>query len=522
MARTKRKHQKENPTSTEPSSKRVKTNRGDNDHGRAPLPDPPKFLGKKKTSGTPAKPLTKKQLLSDKSPFPEEQDRTIEGPLYEYLGSEDSDERLQAADVIISKLLDGDGVSESSLDRHLEKRLFRGLASSRKASRLGFSVVVTEILQQLWGEKNLCDDKYRGLTFNFVLNTLTEKTKPVGNIAGQEERDHFFGQLFGMECFLRAKVLFGDVTRWHTILDLLLKLAKKKIWLKPQCAWMIAQAVAQMDQSVAEETLQKLDEASWAKTPEAVALTVVFTERFPKIKLPSKSWRDYLSSKYLGELPAILKDSGKQETNSEEPKDSTQGQRQKQGQSNWTAQLHFVWDIILAHYVKLAAAKSGDASDQFKQFWSRVVDQGFFSKTATETQKFTGFMIFQKFLESGLSYPHIVQNLLSQNLTTCLINQAAIQDRYLHRAAIKALKAIERAAEANPGVVPVIIQFLLGKYGVYNFDQKTNSKTVDRLLHCTKPEHASEVVKTLRQLVLANDKYDLNPTPALFSPKDFC
>ncbi|KAJ4394508.1 DNA-directed DNA polymerase [Gnomoniopsis smithogilvyi] len=504
MARTKRKHQKDNPNSTEPSKKRVKTDGGDGDNERAPLPNPPKFLGKKKTSGAPSKPLTKKQLLSDKSPFPEEQDRTIEGPLYEYLGSEDSDERLQAADVIISKLLDGDGVSESSLDRHLEKRLFRGLASSRKASRLGFSVVVTEILQQLWGEKNLCDDKYRGLTFNFVLNTLTEKTKPVGNIAGQEERDHYFGQLFGIECFLRAKVLFDDVTRWHTILDLLLKLAKKKIWLKPQCAWMIAQAVAQMDQNVAEETLQKIDEAGWAKTSEAVALTVVFTERFPKIKLPSKSWRDYLSSKYLGELPAILKDSGKQETNSEEPKDQTQ--KQKQGQSNWTAQLHFVWDIILAHYVKLAAAKSGDASDHFKQFWSRVVDQGFFSKTATETQKFTGFMIFQKFLESGLSYPHIVQNLLSQNLTTCLINQAAIQDRYLHRAATKALKAIERAAEANPGVVPVIIQFLLGKHGVYNFDQKTNSKTVDKLLHCTRPEHASQVIKTLRQLVMANDK----------------
>ncbi|KAJ4424817.1 DNA-directed DNA polymerase [Gnomoniopsis sp. IMI 355080] len=504
MARTKRKHQKDNPNSTEPAKKRVKSDGGDGDNERAPLPDAPKFLGKKKTSGAPSKPLTKKQLLSDKSPFPEEQDRTIEGPLYEYLGSEDSDERLQAADVIISKLLDGDGVSESSLDRHLEKRLFRGLASSRKASRLGFSVVVTEILQQLWGEKNLCGDKYRGLTFNFVLNTLTEKTKPVGNIAGQEERDHYFGQLFGIECFLRAKVLFDDITRWHTILDLLLQLAKKKIWLKPQCAWMIAQAVAQMDQSVAEETLRRIDEAGWAKTPEAVALTVVFTEYFSNIKLPSKSWRDYLSSKYLGELPAILKDSGKQETNSEEPKDPSQ--KQKQGQSNWTAQLHFVWDIILAHYVKLAAAKSGDASDQFKQFWSRVVDQGFFSKTATETQKFTGFMIFQKFLESGLSYPHIVQNLLSQNLTTCLINQAAIQDRYLHRAATKALKAIERAAEANPVVVPVMIQVLLGKHGVYNFDQKTNSKTVDKLLHCTRPEHASQVIEILRQLVLSNDK----------------
>lgn len=495
MARTKRRFQKANPNAIEPSRKRVKT---DDVADKAEPAPTPKFEGKKKANGVPSKPLSKKQLLSDKSTFPAEQDRLIEAPLYEYLGSEDSDERLQAADVIISKLLDGDGVSESNLDRHLEKRLFRGLASNRKASRLGFSVVLTEILQQLWGEKNLCEERYRGLTFDFVLTTLTERTKPVGNIAGQEEKDHYFGQLFGIECFVRAKVLFDDVTRWHTILELLLKLSKKKIWLKPQCAWVIIQAVPQMDQSIAEETLRKVDEAGWAKTSEAVALTVVFTERFPAIKLPSKSWRDFLSSKYLGELPAILKDSGKQETNS-------QDSAQKQKQSNWTAQLHFVWDIILAHYVKLAASKSGDASEQFKHFWSRVVDQGFFSKTATEPQKFTGFMIFQKFLEGGLSYPHITQNLLSQNLTTCLINQAAQQDRYLHRAATKALKAIERAADANPEVVPVMLQFLVGKHGVYNFDQKTNSKTVDKLLHATTPAQAPEVIKTLRRLVLAPD-----------------
>lgn len=498
MARTKRKFHKENPNSIEPSKKRVKTETGDVEAESEPTPKPPKFEGKKKPNGAPSKPLSKKQLLSDKSTFPAEQDRAIEAPLYELLGSEDGDERLQAADVIISKLLDGDGVSESNLDRHLEKRLFRGLASNRKASRLGFSVVLTEILQQLWGEKDLCGERYRGLTFDFVLNTLTEKTKPVGNIAGQEEKDHYFGQLFGIECFVCAKVLFDDVTRWHTILELLLKLSKKKVWLKPQCAWVIIQAVPQMDQGIAEETLRKIDEAGWAKSSEAVALTVVFTEQFPKLKLPSKSWRDFLSSKYLGELPAILKDSGKQETNSQ---DSTQ----KQKQSNWTAQLHLVWDIILAHYIKLAVSNFGNASDQFKQFWGRVVDQGFFSKTATEPQKFTGFMIFQKFLEGGLTQPHIVHRLLSQNLTTCLINQAAKHDRYLHRAATKALKAIERAADLNPDVVPVMLQFLLGKPGVYNFDQRTNTKTVDKLLHATTPVHASEVIKTLRRLVLVAD-----------------
>lgn len=502
MPPNKRKHRKENPNAIEPSQKRVKTETS-TDADVEPAPKPVKFEGgKKKGKPAPAKPLSKKQLLSDKSLFPEQQDRNIEAPLYELLGSEDPNERLQAADVIISKLLDNDGVSESTLDRHLEKRLFRGLASSRKASRLGFSVVLTEILQQLWGEKDLCGDKYRGLTFDFVLNTLTEKTKPVGNIAGQEEKDHYFGQLFGIECFVRAKILFDDVTRWNTILALLVKLAKKKVWLKPQCAWIILQTVPQMDQQIAEETLRKLDEAGWAKTPDAVAITVVFTEKFPKIKLPSKSWRDFLSSKYLGELPAVLKDSGKQENKQEVNGDEP---AQKQKQASWTAQLHLVWDIILAHYVKLASTEPKSASDQFKQFWSRVVDQGFFSKTASEPQKFTGFMIFQKFLEGGISCPHITHNLFSQNLLTCLMNQAAKQDRYLHRAATKALKAIEQAADADRDLVPVIIQFLLGKQGAYNFDQRSNSKTVDKLLHLTRPQHAQEVIKALRHLVLKSE-----------------
>lgn len=503
MPPNKRKHRKENPNAIEPSQKRVKTGTSAADVDVEPAPKPVKFEGgKKKGKPAPAKPLTKKQLLSDKSLFPEEQDRNVEAPLYDLLGSEDPNERLQAADVIISKLLDNDGVSESSLDRHLEKRLFRGLASSRKASRLGFSVVLTEILQQLWGEKNLCGEKYRGLTFDFVLNTLTERTKPVGNIAGQEEKDHYFGQLFGIECFVRAKILFDDVTRWNTILALLIKLAKKKVWLKPQCAWIILQTVSQIDQQIAEETLRKLDEAGWAKTPDAVAITVVFTEKFPKIKLPSKSWRDYLSSKYLGELPAILKDSGKQENKQESNGDEP---AQKQKQASWTAQLHFVWDIILAHYVKVASTDPKSASDQFKQFWSRVVDQGFFSKTASEPQKFTGFMIFQKFLEAGIAYPHITHNVFSQNLLTCLMNQAAKQDRYLHRAATKALKAIEQAADADRDLVPVIIEFLLGKQGAYNFDQRSNSKTVDKLLHLTRPQHAQEVIKNLRQLVLKSE-----------------
>ena len=307
----------------------------------------------------------------DKSPFldnPTGEQRRREAFLYELLGSEDSADRINAADAIVSGLLAGDGAPPSVLQRHLDKRLFRGLASGRNASRLGFSLVITEILRQLFGEEDLANSRYPGLSFNRVLTLLVERTQPTGNIPGQEERDYYFGQLFGIECFANSGVLFSDKTRWLAVLDLLLKLASKKVWMRAQCGWIIVQAVQQMGQKLAEKTVQRLSDEGLSKTPEGVAIWIVAIDRFPGMKVPSKPWHDPLSPKALAELPLALKDSGKEASN---PQDAG-GRKQKQ--SNWTAQLHFVWDVILAHYAKPVGRNSSDAAESFKLFWNRVVD----------------------------------------------------------------------------------------------------------------------------------------------------
>lgn len=107
---------------------------------------------------------------------------------------------------------------------------------------------------------------------------------------------------------------------------------------------------------------------------------------------------------------------------------------------------------------------------------------GLFSKQATDGQKFKGFTIFQKFLESYATHPALLQSLFSKNLMTSLMNQAAKEDRYLHRAAIKTLKAIEAAVSSQPSILVPVLESLLSKNGIYNFDQRTNTKTIDRLL----------------------------------------
>ncbi|KAK0624760.1 DNA polymerase phi-domain-containing protein [Bombardia bombarda] len=471
-----------------------KRKRGTKEAGAETLP-----LQKRSKNDTPltngsAKPKAQKVL--DKSPFaetPSVEERRRELNIYELLGSEDVNERINAADAIISGLLAGEGVPEPVLLRHLDKRLFRGLASGRNASRLGFSLVLTEILGQLFGEKELASEKYTGLTFEKVLDILIENTHAGGGGPGQQERDHYFGQLFGIECFVRANILFTDKSRWMTILDILLKLPQKKTWLRSQCGYVIVQAISFMKKKLAEKTLQKLAEEDFAKTPEGVGIWIAALDRFPEMKTPDETWRDPLAVTSLTDLPAVLKDSGREATSEQDGK-----KKQKQNQGNWTAQLHFVWDLILAHFIKLGSKADGDAAEQFSQFWAKVVDEGFFSSSSSDSQKFSGFMIFQKMLEGAATHSFIVESLFSKNLMTCLMNQASREDRYLHRAALKALKAIEVITENEPSILPTILKQLLSKQGVYNFDQRTNTKTVDKLLQCTTPSTIKSVLKILR------------------------
>jgi DNA polymerase phi len=124
--------------------------------------------------------------------------------------------------------------------------------------------------------------------------------------------------------------------------------------------------------------------------------------------------------------------------------------------------------------------------------------ESFFSKNASDSQKFSGFMIFQKMLEGATESPFMVSVLFSKNLMVSLMNQASKEDRYLHRAAVKALKGIEAVVEKAPQLLPTVLKELLGKHGAYNFEQRTNTKTVDKLLQQTTPTTVKQVLKILQ------------------------
>lgn len=306
----------------------------------------------------------------DSSPFvdnPRGDELKREVGLYDILSSENDEERLNAATAIISGLLEGEGVEESTLQRHLERRLFRGLASGRKAARIGYALVIAEILEQLFGTKDLANKKYTGLTFDKVLEFLVAKTKPDGDLSGQEEKDHSLGLLFGLQSFVRAKILFEDHERWNAVLEKLIKLSEKKPWIREECGWVIAEALGQMDQNQAERTLKVLVDAGLALSPEGVGIWLLARSQFPDMAFPSKPWGQ--SGNPLEHLKALGK--ALKESSSGESIQKTQQVKQT---GNWNPKLHFVWNLVLAHYAAALKNKAEGIKLEFENFWKVAVD----------------------------------------------------------------------------------------------------------------------------------------------------
>lgn len=465
------------------------------------------------------KPATKKlaepPVPLDTSPFvnnPKGDELKREVKLYDMLSSEDNSQRLDAANAIVSGLLGEDGVDESTLQRHLERRLFRGLASGRKGARLGFSIVLSELLAQLFGAANLSATKYPGLTFDNVFEFLILKTKPEGDLSGQEQKDHALGLLFGLQCFIRSKILFSIDGKWELVLDKLLDLSSKKSWAREECGWVIMEALEQMDQDKAELTLNKLCDFGLGLSPEGVSIWLRARDKFPKMKFPSRPWGQSGNPlEHLNSLAKALKESSSNEES------SSKGQQAKQT-GTWNPKLHYVWDIVLSQYVKAANSKAKNVMSEFDKFWKVTVDGKFsvfyrltstnhsaenlFSASASRERKFWGFLVFQKMIQNHISCTTLITSIFSHNLVRCLINHVQEKDRFLHRAAEKSLNILTHAVEENPDALVVVLQGLIDGNGAYSFDGVTKTKTVGKLLGMVDDTNGEAVLDVLTYPVL--------------------
>lgn len=94
-----------------------------------------------------------------------------------------------------------------------------------------------------------------------------------------------------------------------------------------------------------------------------------------------------------------------------------------------------------------------------------------------------------------------VEVLFSPNLMRCLMNQLSSQERYLHLASEKAVKALLRRVQSETTMaVPSLIGLMNPPIGEVNFDQITKTRTVEKIVSIVTDSSLDDLLKFLRIL----------------------
>ena len=102
--------------------------------------------------------------------------------IYEDLANVDESIRLKAAQALLTNFV-ANGKSTGEQLNEIVRRLFRGLCSGRKAARLGFSVVLTELWTVLLGPSGKLAAGIQNISE--LIETLKEQSQVSSNVSGQ-------------------------------------------------------------------------------------------------------------------------------------------------------------------------------------------------------------------------------------------------------------------------------------------------------------------------------------------------
>lgn len=100
--------------------------------------------------------------------------------IYEDLASEKDEIRLKAAQALVSQFTPDKNPTDEQIQKALQ-RLFRGLCSSRKAARIGFSIALTEVLVQAFASSRESSE----IDIPKVLNIWESQSNSAGSDSGQ-------------------------------------------------------------------------------------------------------------------------------------------------------------------------------------------------------------------------------------------------------------------------------------------------------------------------------------------------
>ncbi|KAI8894276.1 DNA polymerase phi-domain-containing protein [Globomyces pollinis-pini] len=379
------------------------------------------------------------------------------------------------------------------------KRLLRGLASSRDAARQGFAVALTELLILL---PNLA----ASLTLS-LLHDLTEKN---GTKTGQEERELFFGRLFGYLAIAKAGVFNRDSTTindFSLVISTIFKYSDKKDYLKESCCLVLIQILANSKEHKEYEAISTLIIETYLKDKISTVEHIWFTLHVKTLVPEFSGWGKLLPDWKRSDITYVK--------NKKKLIDILQSTHYH------NSTIHPVYTTLL----KSLSNNQDSTSLTIFEFWA-AVEESFF--TSTHERKFLGFQIFLEILP--LVSNEQVALIITPHFLRCLINSLHSKETYLNKQAKLTAGRLTTYAEENPSVaLPLAMQLLNGNH---RFDLKTKTKTVENILSTLTEdgimsylEYLTKVFFTPSLLILKNEDLELldrNDTVRLWVLDQMC
>jgi DNA polymerase phi len=352
------------------------------------------------------------------------------------------------------------------------KRLIRGLSSPRDGARQGFATALTEVLNMM-----LKDD--RPIAVTLLLQWLNSATEITTSIKSREERDMYFGFLFGIMALEQSGILLhmGCTTMedLQTIVERLVKISSKKSYFREIVFEIIVQLLKCLRKRefrhIVEYTLVPILTAEDIYSPEILVLVIYMEQMFPElpwntILLKSGLQSCIVSEKNLAKIAEIMK-----ETTKVHPR------------------MHTSWKHMLACIPKFISVK---------EFWTLVVETTLFDASSSLEKKYLGMQLFGKIsLKASMDE---IESLFTLNFNRTLMNCLEAEKNDLYSCARHALLSLSAICQSRQELaLPLAIQ-LLQFHNERNFGKLIKLGAIDSLVKCMTVESASKFIDHLKHM----------------------
>lgn len=445
---------------------------------------------------------------------------TVSRDHYYRLASEVPQERIEAATALLSELSKEQNKEEWE---YALNRLIKGLTSLKQSARYGFSMALTELIRDLVMREEF------DLTIESYLQRLTEASQVSNSMKGLQIRALLFGRLFGFQALINSNLLLDPKASSLKVLvnfvGALVHLSGMKSWLRETAMYSMCQFVTKylesgfQDDETTVAFLQSICDEGLVFTTEGLAVYM----SIPRQDLPrlcdhlrcSSQWKngDPMTKGNLSTLAKVLKDAevvdrldDEENHDEENPAKLTKNGKQK---GSWSSKIPFVWDHILAHFLRIADEETEDFVDSDEsakkrkksstkskkkskanavelialgEFWRVVIDDTMFSEKSSPERKYWGLDIFTKFLVKMPS--SMVGCLLTPNLLRCLAANAKKSDKLLNKFSKKALNTVIKICHEDLSKIVPCLHAIIdeGAGNNWNLDSSTKIKVIDSLV----------------------------------------